>query len=169
MVRVERALASDIPELIELLRTLFSLERDFAFDAGRQRRGLTRLLAEPRDRASVLVARDDGAIAGMVSGQLVISTAEGAPSVWIEDMVVAPAFRGRGIGRALLRGVTDWAVAQGASRAQLLADSDNTSALAFYRHLGLEPTNLVALRLSKLGRQSVPPKKNGRPQAPVKR
>lgn len=147
MAHIERALTADIPELVELLRSLFALERDFAFDAGRQRRGLTRLLAEPADRATVLVARAHDTVCGMVSGQLVISTAEGAPSVWIEDLVVAQAFRGQGVGRALLRGVLDWAFASGATRAQLLADIDNAAAIAFYRHVGMDPTNLLALRL----------------------
>ena len=152
MIRIEPALAPDIPELLKLLASLFAIERDFAFDAARQRRGLERLLAEPRDRSTVLLARENGAVAGMASGQMVISTAEGAPSVWIEDVVVATPFRGRGVGRALLRGVLDWAAGHGATRAQLLADRDNDQALAFYRHLGLERTNLVALRLAKLDR-----------------
>ena len=152
MVRIEQALASDIPQLLALLSSLFALEQDFAFDADRQRRGLDRLLSEPQDRATVLVARADDTVVGMVSGQIVISTAEGAPSVWIEDVVVAQTFRGRGIGRMLLRAVLDWAIAQGATRAQLLADSDNAAAIAFYRHLGLDLTHLIALRLTKLDR-----------------
>jgi GNAT superfamily N-acetyltransferase len=152
MIRIERALDTDIDELLQLLQALFAIESDFQFDAPRQRAGLERLLAEPADRAAVLVARGDGLVAGMASGQLVISTAEGAPSVWIEDVVVAQAFRGHGLGRALLEGVLDWAAALGATRAQLLADRDNADAIAFYRHLGLARTNLVALRLATLDR-----------------
>jgi GNAT superfamily N-acetyltransferase len=152
MIQIERALDADIGELLHLLQALFAIESDFRFDAARQRAGLARLLAEPADRAAVLVARADGSVVGMASGQLVISTAEGAPSVWIEDVVVAEAFRGRGIGRALLEGVLDWALEHGATRAQLLADIDNDKAIAFYRRLGLTRTHLVALRLASLAR-----------------
>jgi GNAT superfamily N-acetyltransferase len=83
----------------------------------------------------------------MCSGQLVYSTAEGAASVWIEDVVVAEAWRGRSIGRALLGSVLDWAAARGATRAQLLADLDNQPALDFYRKLGWAETRLGARRL----------------------
>ncbi len=156
MIRIEPALASDIPEMLKLLESLFAIERDFAFDVGCQRRGIERLLAEPRDRATLRVARENAALAGMASGQMVISTAEGAPSVWIEDVVIATAFRGRGIGRALLQGVLDWAAGHGATRAQLLADRDNAQAIAFHRRLGLQPTNLIALRLAGFDRLAGP-------------
>jgi ribosomal protein S18 acetylase RimI-like enzyme len=151
MVRIARALESDIPQLLQLLQALFTIEQDFAADAACQQRGLKRLLAEPGDRAALFVARVGGDVAGMASGQLVISTAEGAPSVWIEDVIVAEHFRSRGIGRALLRSVLDWACAQGATRAQLLADRDNAAAIAFYRRVGLDTTNLIALRLPGIG------------------
>ena len=36
-------------------------------------------------------------------------------------------------------------------RAQLLADRDNAAAIAFYRRVGLDTTNLIALRLPGLG------------------
>ena len=154
MIRIEPALASDIPALVKLLESLFAIELDFTFDAVRQRRGIERLLAEPRDRATLVVARSNDVIAGMASGQLVISTAEGAPSVWVEDVVVDQTFRGQGVGRALLRGVIDWAVGHGATRAQLLADRHNAQATAFYRHLGLDVTNLIALRLTEIDRKA---------------
>ncbi len=152
MVQIERAQAADVPALVELLKTLFAIEQDFQFDANRQRRGLLRLLEEPPERATVLVAREGGAIAGMASAQLVISTAEGAPSAWIEDVVVREGWRGRGIGRGLMSKLTDWARSHGATRIQLLADRDNAVALDFYRRLGLQQTNLIALKRTQLDR-----------------
>lgn len=98
---------------------------------------------------ALLVARsNDGVAVGMASAQLVISTAEGAPSAWIEDVVVQQALRGQGIARLLLEGLLDWAQRHGATRAQLLADNANTSALDFYRHIGWQPTQLSAWRRS---------------------
>jgi GNAT superfamily N-acetyltransferase len=83
----------------------------------------------------------------MATAQLVISTAEGAPSAWIEDVVVREDWRGNGVGRALLDAVLAWARSQGAVRAQLLADLDNAPALAFYDKLDWQPTRLGARRL----------------------
>jgi GNAT superfamily N-acetyltransferase len=135
----------DIPALIFLLGELFSIEQDFRPDAERQRRGLELLLAEPR--ACVLVCRGaTGEVLGMISAQLVISTAEGAPSAWFEDLVVSRLHRGSGLGERLLEEALAWARTQGATRAQLLADLDNAPALGFYRHQGWNPTRLGAWR-----------------------
>lgn len=137
---------SDIPELIDLLGVLFSIEQDFTPDTDKQRRGLAALLASPTGH--VAIARDANARAvGMATAQLVISTAEGAPSAWIEDVVVREDWRGKGLGRSLLDAVLAWARGQGAVRAQLLADLDNAPALAFYDRLDWQPTRLGARRL----------------------
>lgn len=144
-MRIERASNADVPALIELLAALFAIESDFPVDRAKQRRGLELLLAQPDDRAVLLVARsNDGVAVGMASAQLVISTAEGAPSTWIEDVIVQRALRGQGVARLLLVGLLDWAQGHGATRAQLLADNANTSALDFYRHIGWRPTHLSA-------------------------
>ncbi len=83
----------------------------------------------------------------MVTAQLVISTAQGTPSAWIEDMVVDTAYRERGVGKQLLQKVLDWAKTKGATRAQLLVDITNTDALGYYDHLQWEPTQLQARRI----------------------
>lgn len=145
-VAIEAARPADIPALLELLRALFAIEADFDFDADRQARGLTLLLEWPHAR--VLVARDAERVVGMVSAQLVVSTAEGALSAWLEDVCVDKAVRGAGIGRLLLAAALDWARAQGATRAQLLVDLDNAPALGFYERLGWQATRLGARRLS---------------------
>lgn len=148
-IRIERARDADVPALIELLATLFAVESDFSADRAKQRRGLELLLAQPEDRAVLLVARsNEGWAVGMASAQLVVSTAEGALSAWIEDVIVQQALRGQGIARLLLNGLLDWAQRHGAIRAQLVADNSNTPAIDFYRHIGWQPTQLSAWRHS---------------------
>lgn len=144
-VTIAPACEADIPELIGLLAVLFSIEQDFSPDPDKQRRGLAALIASPTGH--IAIARDATSRAvGMATVQLVISTAEGAPSAWIEDVVVREDWRGQGLGRTLLDAVLDWARTQGAVRAQLLADLDNAPALAFYDRIGWRPTRLGALR-----------------------
>lgn len=146
-IHIVRAGNADVPALIELLAALFAIENDFSVDRSKQRRGLELLLSQPDDRAVVLVARmGDGMVAGMASAQLVISTAEGALSAWVEDVVVRQSLRGQGIARLLLQEVIAWAQRHGATRAQLLADNTNTLVLDFYRHIGSQPTQLFAWR-----------------------
>jgi GNAT superfamily N-acetyltransferase len=142
---IEPAAPADIPALIELLNLLFSIEQDFQPDAEKQRRGLELLLARPEE-AVILVARGADGVVGMVSAQRVISTASGAPSVWIEDVVLRPEHRAQGTGRCLLDAAIVWAADKGARRVQLLADADNAPALGFYEHQGWQPTRLFVWR-----------------------
>jgi GNAT superfamily N-acetyltransferase len=80
----------------------------------------------------------------MITVQLVISTAMGTPSAWFEDLVIQERFRGQGVGKKLLDKAREWANEKGAKRIQLLADADNSPALKFYQHVGLQPTRLFA-------------------------
>jgi len=144
-ISIRKATAADVEALVPLLADLFSIEADFRPDVERQRRGLALLLAAPA-QSLVLVAERGGEVVGMVTVQLVVSTAEGAQSGLLEDMVVAPAARGRGIGRRLLEAAEGWTRERGATRLQLLADRENGPALRFYERMGWRGTRLVCLR-----------------------
>lgn len=146
-MEIGNATLADVNELSGLLDKLFSIEQDFQPNTERQIKGMSLLLQHP-DRAVIKVAKDEaGRLIGMVSAQLVISTAEGAPSAWVEDMVVRDEYRGKGMGRALLDSVLEWAKSKGATRAQLLVDMDNEPALGYYQHLGWQATRLGARRI----------------------
>jgi len=144
-ISIRKATAADVEALVTLLADLFSIEADFHPDAERQRRGLALLLAAPA-QGLVLVAERGGAVVGMVTVQLVVSTAEGAQSGLVEDMVVTSGERGRGVGRRLLEVAESWARERGATRLQLLADRENGPALRFYERMGWRGTRLVCLR-----------------------
>ena len=144
LVEIEEANAADVEALIKLLNILVSIEQDFRPDEIAQRKGLQLLLEHP-GQGQIFVARHtEAGVVGMVSAQLVISTAMGARSAWIEDMVVLDQFRGLGLGKALLEKAQDWAATKGAKRLQLAADADNHAALEFYKHLDWQPTRLFA-------------------------
>jgi ribosomal protein S18 acetylase RimI-like enzyme len=144
MPSFRKARHEDVDQLVTLLRLLFSIEEDFSFDEVKQRRGLVMLLQS--DRGCILVAEAVGRVIGMCTGQLVVSTAEGGPAVVVEDMVVDPAHRRRGVGRSLMKAMAGWAKEQGATRLQLLADKNNPLALAFYERIGWQTTALICLR-----------------------
>jgi GNAT superfamily N-acetyltransferase len=142
---IRRAARADLGPLVRLLGVLFTIEADFRPDPRRQRRGLALLLDDPA-RCAVLVAERAGEVIGMVTVQLVASTAEGATSGLLEDMVVDERVRGEGLGTKLLHAAEGWAFARGATRLQLLADRANGPALRFYRRLGWAGTQLICLR-----------------------
>lgn len=148
--RVRPASPADLDALLPLLKTLFALEPDFPFDPAKARRGLSLLLTDP-DRAGVWVVEQGGEVRGMCSAQIVISTSEGGPSAWVEDVVIHPEARGLGLGRLLLEAVRTWAEQRGITRLQLLADRDNGPALTFYQHLGWQSLRLISLRMKVSG------------------
>lgn len=141
------ASGADIPALVGLLAILFGIEKDFQPDISKQETGIS-LLINNTQTATIQVARNHAnQVIGMVSAQLVISTAQGAPSAWVEDMVVDSAYRGQGIGKQLLQNALNWAKKNGATRAQLLVDIENSEALTYYQHLKWQATQLQARRV----------------------
>jgi GNAT superfamily N-acetyltransferase len=143
-ITIKPATANDLESLVALLNILFSIEQDFTPDETAQRRGLEMLLNNPNNGQIFVAHHPTAKVIGMVSAQLVISTAMGSPSAWLEDMVVFEPFRGQGVGKALLESATEWAKSKGSKRIQLVADADNEPALEFYKHLNWQPTRLFA-------------------------
>lgn len=147
IITYNEAIETDIADLVSLLSVLFSIEKDFTPDLTNQQKGLE-LLLKNNATATIQVARNSaGKVIGMVTAQLVISTAQGAASAWIEDMVVDAEYRGCGVGKELLQQTLAWVKTKGATRAQLLVDITNTDALSYYEHLKWESTQLQARRV----------------------
>jgi aminoglycoside 6'-N-acetyltransferase len=103
---------------------------------------------QPRDQG--LVAEADGTLVGMIELWLRRpADIRGARIPKLDadlGIVVAPDWRGRGIGTALLRSAEDWARSQGAERMILDLSSANTGALRLYERLGYE---VHALQMDK--------------------
>ena len=136
----------DLPQLVELLGVLFAEEADFVPDAAKQKRALDAILADPRI-GRLYVAREAGREVGMVSTLYTISTAEGGKAAWLEDMVVLPECRGRGIGAALLAHAVVGAREEGCLRLTLLSDEDNDLAHAVYAAEGFQFSGMRPMRL----------------------
>jgi ribosomal protein S18 acetylase RimI-like enzyme len=139
---IRRASEKDIPAMVEMLGELFSVEKDFSGDKEKQEAGLCLILKDIHK--CVLVAEADGEVVGMVTAQMLISTAEGGYSALIEDMVVKKKFRRMRIGKKLLDSIEKWAFLNEAKRVVLQADKDNQPALEFYAKQNWKSTNLIS-------------------------
>jgi ribosomal protein S18 acetylase RimI-like enzyme len=146
MITIRTAKPSDIPQLVGLLKQLFTIEADFDFDQDKQACGLNLLLNSEKDYILVAELLGDNKVLGMCSIQTLISTAKGGPVGLLEDLIVAADFRHQGIGAKLLAEAVNWAECQGLKRLQLLADKNNLPALDFYQKQGWQSTQLVCLR-----------------------
>ena len=145
-IAIEIASESDIPALCDLLNVLFTQEAEFAPDEAPQRRGLSRIVADP-EIGTILIARDDRRIVGMVNLLYTVSTALGESVALLEDMVVLPDARGDGIGTCLLQEAIALAHARNCKRITLLTDRANTSAQDFYKKHGFSLSTMLPLRL----------------------
>ena len=140
-VLIEKAVAGDAPLLAEMIKKLFDIEKDFKSDKSNQINGIIMLIEN--EKAVVLKAVSGDKIIGMVTGQLVVSTASGGYSVLLEDLFVDADFRLGGVGNALLKNLVTWANQKGALRIQLVADTSNSSAESFYTSMGFSPSRMM--------------------------
>jgi len=144
-MHIDFAGTADIDAMAGLLHELFTLESDFKPDPAKQLDALRWILGHPA-HGRLFVLRDEGRVLGMANALISISTAEGGLVLILEDVIVAAGHRGRGHGRHLVEHVLRWAATEGMSRVTLLADRDNTAALAFYARLGFEESAMVVRR-----------------------
>ncbi len=111
---------------------------------------LLRLLsveAEVRSEdAPTYVAESADRLVGMVT--LCIFRTLTGPKAYLDHLVVAPGWRRRGIGRALVRYAVEQAQAAGASRIDLTASDEKQAGRALYRSLGFQPRDTGSFRLS---------------------
>jgi GNAT superfamily N-acetyltransferase len=90
----------------------------------------------PHANAEALLAESEGHCVGFALYFHNVSTFLGRRGLYLEDLYVQPASRGRGIGKALLRACARIAVERGCGRFEWMALDWNTPAIGFYESLG---------------------------------
>lgn len=90
----------------------------------------------------VFLAWDGAQPAGVAVCFTGFSTFAARPLVNIHDLAVLPAWRGRGVGRVLLRAVEDWARAHECCKLTLEVLDHNANARALYASEGFRPPDL---------------------------
>lgn len=87
----------------------------------------------------IYVAERDGAVVGTFSMMLIDNLAHwGMPAALVENVVVAEAHQGGGIGRAMMQAAFRMAEAKGAYKVALSSNLKAEKAHAFYESLGFE-------------------------------
>ncbi|HYH84450.1 MAG TPA: GNAT family N-acetyltransferase [Pyrinomonadaceae bacterium] len=89
---------------------------------------------------TVFVLEDDGRVVGFVSvwAKLKVNglVNEEAEVAYVSDLFVNAAYRGRGLGRALLQRAEDYSVAKGATTLNIGVLAENTGARRLYNDFG---------------------------------
>lgn len=96
-------------------------------------------MREPIPPFECLLAEEDGEPLGFALFFHTYSTWRGRRGVWLEDLFVPPAHRGRGVGAALLTELARIAVDRGCARFEWSVLDWNEPAIRFYRSLGAQP------------------------------
>ena len=134
-VRLRPAMRDDVPLVLAFIRELAEYEREpdavLADEA---------LLADnlfgATPGAEVVIADVDGDPAGFALFFHNFSTWLGRRGLYLEDLFVRPAFRGRGVGQVLMAYLAKLAVERGCGRFEWSVLDWNTPAIEFYRRLG---------------------------------
>ena len=90
----------------------------------------------PQAAFTPLVAELDGSVVGYVFFSPGYNTDVAARSVWLHDLFVAPAARGRAVGYSLMAAVAAETVRLGCVSLEWGVHAANAGALEFYRRLG---------------------------------
>jgi GNAT superfamily N-acetyltransferase len=125
----------DTPVILGMIRELAEYER-LAHEVVADEALLRRSLFGPWRVAEVLLAEEGGDAVGFALFFHSFSTFLGRPGIYLEDLFVRPAARGRGIGAAVLARLAAIAVERGCGRLEWSVLDWNESAIGFYRRLG---------------------------------
>ncbi len=97
----------------------------------------------------VFLALLDGVPSGVAVCFRGYSTFTAKPLLNIHDLAVLPEKRNRGLGRALLRGIDDYAKASGCCKITLEVREENTGARRLYRDVGFGTETMPTIFLEK--------------------
>jgi GNAT superfamily N-acetyltransferase len=128
---------ADAPTILALIRELAEFER-LLHEVTATAEDLQRSLFEEPRRVEAVMVCEDGASIGFALFFHNFSTFLGKPGLYVEDIYIQPAYRGRGYGRAVMLHLARLAVERGCGRFEWAVLDWNQPARDFYRSLGAE-------------------------------
>ncbi|EGJ09828.1 MULTISPECIES: GNAT family N-acetyltransferase [Rubrivivax] len=125
----------DLPAITALIRELAEFER-LSHVCQATPEALEPHLFGERPVAEAVVAEGGGEVIGFALFFTNFSTFMARPGLYLEDLYVQPAWRGHGIGQALLEHLGALAVERGCGRFEWSVLDWNENAIGFYRRMG---------------------------------
>ena len=157
-VTLRAATIDDVPVILRCIRGLAEYER-LAHECMATEELLRESLFGESPAAQVVLAMVGDEPAGFALWFRNYSTFLARPGIYLEDLFVFPAFRGRSIGRRLLEHLAQIAVSRGYGRLEWAVLDWNVDAIRFYESLGAVPMSdwttyrVTGEALTSLGRQ----------------
>jgi GNAT superfamily N-acetyltransferase len=135
MLHIRPAERSDAALILGFVHKLAEYER-LLHEVAATEADVVRDLFGANPRVFCDLAYWDGAPAGFALWFHNYSTFRGRHGLYLEDLFVEPAYRGRGIGKALLKRLAARCEAEGLSRLEWMVLDWNAPSIAFYKSLG---------------------------------
>lgn len=136
-MKIRFAQEQDVPVILSFIRALAEYER-LAHEVTATQELLHEWLFVKKT-AEVLIAEEGGEAVGFALFFHNFSTFLGKAGIYLEDLFVSPAHRGKGYGRALLRALAQIAKARGCGRLEWSCLDWNKPSIDFYLSMGAKP------------------------------
>ena len=136
-VQIRPADEADVPVILRFIRELAAYEK--MEDQVIATEALLREWVFQKQKARVLLAEENGVPCGFALYFYNFSTFLGRAGIYLEDLYVTPAARGKGIGKLLLQNLAAIAVREGCGRLEWACLDWNHPSIGFYRALGACP------------------------------
>ena len=143
-MKVRQATPEDVPSLVALFQELDRMQGDWRVFTPRpgfyDEVGMKYEVAMSHENAVVLVAEDDGEVVGMAYGEVrVPSRFSDERAMELSGVVVRSGYRGRGVGRDLVKEAARFAAEIGVGWIELKTFAPNERAMEFWETLGFTP------------------------------
>lgn len=129
------ATPADVPVVVHFVRALAEYEK-LLHEAKGTEADFAAALFGPTPRAAAIIAEADGKAVGLCVWHRTFSTFTARHGIWVEDVFVEPAYRGRGIARALFKRLARQVKEEGGSRLEWNVLDWNEPAIGAYRAMG---------------------------------
>ena len=137
--KIRAASHADVEALISAYEWLFAPPGSTPALWDERRAAIALRQAMDSHDSAVLIAVEDQAIAGFITGYLDIHSVRFGYRCWVEDFAVDPGRRSQGIGKALLDAMRGWARERGATHLELDSADARLDAHRFYEREGADP------------------------------
>jgi GNAT superfamily N-acetyltransferase len=134
---ISPAKSADVALIVSLINELAEYEK-LRHESVATEASIHKALFGPTPRAEAVIARCDGEAVGFALFFHNFSTFLGKPGLYLEDLFVRPAYRGRAIGKSLLRYLAALALERDCGRFQWQVLDWNRPSRDFYESLGAQ-------------------------------
>jgi GNAT superfamily N-acetyltransferase len=138
VIELKPAAVTDVPQILAFIKELAEFEK-LLHDVVATEEGLKEVLFGARPRAEVVMAFLNNAAVGFALYFHNYSTFAGRSGLYLEDLYVQPAARGKRIGQKLFAHLAQIANERNCARMEWSVLDWNTTAIEFYQNFGAKP------------------------------